>query len=57
MFRPSPTDDTGYSGEVVTKEKVREICTVEGAHPNDLGFWRIASHIYEHFGKIDKKFL
>lgn len=52
-------DDNVYfiDGETLYGEKDREICTVEGAHPNDLGFWRIASHIYEHFGKINKKFL
>lgn len=43
-------------GETLFGEKDREICTVEGIHPNDLGFFRIAEHIYECFGKIDKKF-
>lgn len=52
-------DDNVYfiDGETLFGEKDREICTVEGIHPNDLGFFRIAEHIYECFGKIDKKFL
>ena len=44
-------------GETLFADKDREICTVEGIHPNDLGFYRIAENIYECFGKIDKMFL
>ena len=45
------------NGEALFGENDREICTVEGIHPNDLGFYRIAQHVYESLGKIDKKFL
>ena len=33
----------------------REICTVEGIHPNDLGFYRMAQTIYETFKEINFK--
>ena len=44
-------------GKTVFGEEDREICTVEGIHPNDLGFYRIAKTLYELYGKIDKQFL
>ncbi|MBQ5810816.1 MAG: hypothetical protein IIW23_04465 [Clostridia bacterium] len=39
-------------GEALFGEKDREICTVEGIHPNDLGFYRIAEAIKDLFDKI-----
>lgn len=44
-------------GKILFGDKDREICTVDGIHPNDLGFYRIAEHIYELYGKIDKRFI
>jgi hypothetical protein len=44
-------------GETLFGEKDREICTVEGLHPNDLGFYRMAEVIYQQFGSINEKFL
>ena len=44
-------------GKTVFGEKDREICTVEGIHPNDLGFYRIAQAVYKLYGKIDKNFI
>ena len=44
-------------GEKLFGVRDREICTVEGIHPNDLGFYRMAEGIYETFGKIDPKFV
>ena len=44
-------------GETLFGNKDREICTVEGLHPNDLGFYRMAEVIYKKFGNIDEKFL
>ena len=48
---------TVLDGKTVFGEKDREICTVEGIHPNDLGFYRIAQAVYKLYGKIDKNFL
>ena len=39
-------------GETLFAEADREICTVEGIHPNDLGFYRMAEAIYKVFGEI-----
>ena len=39
-------------GETLFGTKDREICTVEGIHPNDLGFYRIAEKIYELYQEI-----
>ena len=36
-------------GETLFGEKDREVCTVEGIHPNDLGFYRIAEKIKQFF--------
>ena len=41
-------------GKTVFGKKDREICTVEGIHPNDLGFYRIAKVVYELFERIYK---
>lgn len=47
-------DDNVYfiDGENIFGEKDREICTVEGIHPNDLGFYRIAKTIEDMYKKI-----
>ncbi|MBR2375329.1 MAG: hypothetical protein IKA88_03470 [Clostridia bacterium] len=34
----------------------RENCMVDGCHPNDLGFYRMAKKIYQKMKQIDKKF-
>ena len=39
-------------GEKMYGEKDRDICTVEGVHPNDLGFYRIAEQIQKLYGEI-----
>lgn len=39
-------------GETLFGEKDREICTVEGVHPNDLGFYRIAEVIHKLYKEI-----
>lgn len=39
-------------GETVFGEKDREMCTVEGIHPNDLGFYRIAEAIQTLYKQI-----
>ena len=44
-------------GEKLFLDRDREICTVEGVHPNDLGFYRIAEYVYKVFTGIDKKFI
>ena len=31
----------------------RDFCTVDGTHPNDLGFYRMAQAIYQKLGEID----
>ncbi len=33
-----------------------EFCSVDGCHPNDLGFYKIAKKIYKKMIEIDKKF-
>lgn len=47
-------DDNVYfiDGETIFGEKDREICTVEGIHPNDLGFYRIAKKIENLYQEI-----
>lgn len=47
-------DDNVYfiDGETIFSEKDREICTVEGIHPNDLGFYRIAKAIEKLYQEI-----
>ncbi len=44
-------------GETLFGDRDREICTVEGVHPNDLGFYRMAQVIYKTFGIIGAEFL
>ena len=39
-------------GETIFGDEDREICTVEGIHPNDLGFYRIAKAIQTLFAEI-----
>ena len=39
-------------GETLFGTEDRGICTVEGIHPNDLGFYRIAKVIHELYQKI-----
>lgn len=41
-------------GETLFGQKDREICTVEGCHPTDLGFYRIAEKINELYEEILK---
>lgn len=43
-------------GETLFGPLDREMCTVEGVHPNDLGFYRMAEKIYQMFGQIGGKF-
>ena len=47
-------DDNVYflDGETLFGENDREICTVEGIHPNDLGFYRIAKGIEKIYQEI-----
>lgn len=35
-------------------EESRECCTVDGIHPNDLGFYRIARKVIEKIGELKK---
>ncbi|MBO4262246.1 MAG: hypothetical protein J5903_00485 [Clostridia bacterium] len=44
-------------GKYLFDTEDREICTVEGVHPTDLGFYRIAKNVYKTLGEIDIKFL
>ena len=44
-------------GEKLFGDKDRELCTVEGIHPNDLGFYRIAEYIYRVYGQIGENFI
>lgn len=44
-------------GETLYGDRDREICTVDGVHPNELGFYRIAEGIYKVYGSIDEKFV
>lgn len=39
-------------GETLFGQEDREICTVEGVHPNDLGFYRIAKAIERLYDEI-----
>ena len=47
-------DDNVYfiDGETLFGDKDREICTVEGIHPNDLGFYRMAEAIDRLYQKL-----
>ncbi|MBR5508255.1 MAG: hypothetical protein IKV88_09420 [Clostridia bacterium] len=44
-------------GETLYGDRDRKICTVDGVHPNELGFYRIAEGIYKVYGSIDEKFV
>lgn len=35
----------------------RDICTIDGCHPNDLGSYRIAEKIYQKLGEIGEEFV
>jgi hypothetical protein len=35
----------------------RDICTVDGTHPNDLGFYRMAKKLYQKMGQIAPELL
>ena len=43
-------------GKHFYKESEREYCSVDGCHPNDLGFYYMAKAIYRKIKQIDKKF-
>lgn len=43
-------------GSKLFGKKDRENCTVDGCHPNDLGYYRMAGAIYKKLKEIDKKF-
>ena len=43
-------------GRTFYPEFVRDNCAVDGCHPNDLGFYYMASKIYEKMKEINKKF-
>lgn len=43
-------------GESMFGEKDRDNCTVDGCHPNDLGFYRMAESIYKKMKEIDPVF-
>lgn len=44
-------------GSIFFGEKDRDICTIDGCHPNDLGSYRIAEKIYEKLGEIGEEFI
>ena len=43
-------------GETLFGKEDEENCTVDGCHPNDLGFYRMAKGIYKKIQEIDKNF-
>ncbi len=43
-------------GKHFYKESEREYCSVDGCHPNDLGFYYMAKAIYRKMKQIDKRF-
>ena len=43
------------NGKTLFGKKDREACTVDGCHPNDLGFYRMAENIYPVLKKALKK--
>ncbi len=43
-------------GKTYYNEKGWDICSVDGGHPNDLGFYMMAKKIYAKMCKINKKF-
>ena len=42
-------------GDTILGDKGRDSCTVDGIHPNDLGFWRMAEAVYPHIKDLLKK--
>lgn len=40
------------SGNILFGKNARDCCTVDGVHPNDLGFYRIARAMEPFFTKI-----
>ena len=44
------------AGKTLFGKEDRINCTVDGTHPNDLGFYRMAKKIYAKMKKIDPKF-
>ena len=42
-------------GETLFGSKDRDACTVDGCHPNDLGFYRMAENIYPTLKNILNK--
>ena len=43
-------------GEELFGDEDRDNCTVDGCHPNDLGFYRMAKRIYTEMIKISPIF-
>ncbi len=43
-------------GKNFYKVSEREYCSVDGCHPNDLGFYRMAQAIYRKMKQMDKRF-
>ncbi len=44
------------NGGTLFGKEDRENCTVDGCHPTDLGFYRMAKGVYKKIKEIDKKF-
>ena len=42
-------------GKILFGRKMRDACTVDGCHPNDLGFYRMHKHVLPLLKKIVKK--
>ncbi len=40
-------------GKVLFGEEDKDFCTVDGCHPNDLGFYRMAKEIYKIMKEVD----
>lgn len=43
-------------GKTFFGDKDSELCTIDGCHPNDLGFYKMAKKIYAKMITIDKRF-
>ena len=44
------------AGRTIYDERSRDNCSVDGCHPNDLGFFKMAEAIYGKMIEIDEKF-
>ena len=44
------------AGRTLYDNRMRDNCSVDGCHPNDLGFFKIADKIYRKIVSINKKF-